>query len=214
MARISLFYPVGHTARITQRFNENPGVYKKFKLAGHNGLDYGVSSGTPVKAAEAGKVKKVSFDPDGYGNYVHLEHDNGRFETLYAHLSSYTTGVGRTVKRGETIGYSGNTGFSTGPHLHFELRVPTQKRPGYPRGAQDPMPHFAAVGSGYVPPGPVTVPSGYVKAIAPAGLHIRQKPNMSGKIVGTLPNGMVVKKDGVRGEWVAIILYVHSSWIE
>jgi len=212
MAHISLLHPVGHTARVTQYFGVNPQIYKKFRLAGHNGLDYGVSIGTRVKAAEKGRVNKTGFDSAGYGNYIKLDHDNGRYQTLYAHLSSYAVNTGQTVERGEIIGYTGNTGFSTGPHLHFELRIPSQKIPGYPNGEQNPLPHFAAVGP---EPDPIViVPPGYVRVTAPAGLHVRTEPRMTGTIVGTAPYGTAMKKDGVVGEWVAVIVYVHNSWVK
>ncbi len=86
----------------------------------HNGLDIAVVTGTPVKAAADGKVT-YSGDNGGYGIMVIIDHGNG-VETRYAHHSRNAVKVGQSVKRGEVIAYSGNTGNSTGPHLHFEIR--------------------------------------------------------------------------------------------
>ncbi|MCY0931067.1 LysM peptidoglycan-binding domain-containing M23 family metallopeptidase [Streptomyces sp. H27-H1] len=86
----------------------------------HTGIDFAVSTGTQVRAAAAGTV--VSSGRQGaYGNAVVIKHGDGRY-TLYAHLSSATASEGERVSAGERIGRSGDTGNSTGPHLHFEVR--------------------------------------------------------------------------------------------
>jgi len=83
--------------------------------------------GTPVYAAASGRVVITSGGwSGGYGNQTVIDHGGGR-ATRYAHLSSIAVSVGQTVGRGEVIGYSGNTGRSSGPHLHFELIID-----GYP----------------------------------------------------------------------------------
>ncbi len=86
----------------------------------HSGLDIAVPSGSLVLASQTGKIKKTGF-MGGYGLTIIIEHEQG-YETLYAHLSNIMVKVGDTIKRGEAIAYSGNTGKSTGPHLHLELR--------------------------------------------------------------------------------------------
>lgn len=96
---------------------------------GYNGVDYGAPRGTPVYAAAEGTVIVSSFRAGvcgrtcggGYGNYIVIEHSNGT-QTLYAHLSAVYTQVGVRVDRGQWIGEVGNTGRSTGAHLHFEVR--------------------------------------------------------------------------------------------
>lgn len=97
----------------------------------HTGIDYRAGIGTTVKAAATGKV--VTADGfgwnSGWGKTIVVDHGNGR-TSRYAHLSSLGVGVGDWVNQGEAIGYSGNTGRSTGPHLHFEVRV--GGRPVYP----------------------------------------------------------------------------------
>lgn len=86
----------------------------------HNGLDIAVSTGTSVKAAADGRVTFAGWN-GGYGILVIIDHGNG-IETRYAHNSRLNVKVGQRVTRGETIAYSGNTGVSTGPHVHFEIR--------------------------------------------------------------------------------------------
>ncbi|WP_232820326.1 M23 family metallopeptidase [Brachybacterium sp. YJGR34] len=84
---------------------------------GHDGVDYGASCGTPVKAAKAGTVVAVEYH-SASGNRVKVDHGNG-VVTGYYHLQDFNTSVGATVQQGDTIGYVGSTGRSTGCHLHF-----------------------------------------------------------------------------------------------
>jgi len=86
----------------------------------HTGIDFACSYGTPVKAAQDGKVV-FSGDKGGYGKTIILRHPSG-YTTIYAHLSKASVNYGEYVKQGEIIGYSGNSGRTTGPHLHFEIR--------------------------------------------------------------------------------------------
>jgi len=90
----------------------------------HHGLDLGVPTGTPVRAAAAGKVVKASWF-GVYGLVVVLDHGHG-IETLYAHNSRLLVRAGQTVAPGEIIALAGSTGRATGPHLHFEVRVDGQ----------------------------------------------------------------------------------------
>ncbi|BDD08820.1 peptidase M23 [Fulvitalea axinellae] len=87
----------------------------------HHGLDYSAKRGTPIYATGDGVVKKVKYYPGGYGRVVEIDHGFG-FETRYAHMQMYIVKRGQKVKRGECIGYVGNTGRSTAPHLHYEVR--------------------------------------------------------------------------------------------
>ncbi|MNR19639.1 Murein DD-endopeptidase MepM [compost metagenome] len=87
----------------------------------HTGTDFAVSQGTDVHAADSGNVIVAEWW-NGYGNCVIIDHGNNIW-TLYGHLSKINVQKGDNVKRGEVIAESGNTGASTGPHLHFEVRV-------------------------------------------------------------------------------------------
>ena len=89
----------------------------------HTGIDLAAPTGTPVVAALGGTVVG-SGEAGGYGLVVELEHDNPRRRTLYAHLSELYVKPGERVRQGDVIGRVGSTGLSTGPHLHFELRLP------------------------------------------------------------------------------------------
>jgi LysM repeat protein len=93
---------------------------------GHQGIDIGAPTGTPIYAADAGYVAATGW-MGGYGNYVVVNHGNG-FETLYAHMSEIRAIAGQGVDRGRLIGLVGSTGRSTGPHLHFEIRQGGVKR--------------------------------------------------------------------------------------
>ena len=88
----------------------------------HAGEDIGAPSGTPILAADSGLVTVIPDNGNGYGNYIMINHGGGRV-TLYAHMSGFAVSNGATVTQGQTIGYVGSTGNSTGPHLHFETRV-------------------------------------------------------------------------------------------
>jgi septal ring factor EnvC (AmiA/AmiB activator) len=89
--------------------------------AAHQGIDIGANEGTPIHAAAAGQVFFAGV-MDGYGNVVLIDHGNG-MTTLYGHQSRLGSSVGQNVGQGQVIGYVGSTGHSTGPHLHFEVRI-------------------------------------------------------------------------------------------
>ena len=150
--------PYGAVQSISQLFAENPQNYAAFsyegvQLRGHNGIDFSTTTGTTIKAVDSGFVKAVSTqDNGGFGIYVLLEHKWG--ESIYAHLSSLYTNTGIYVNVGDIIGSSGNTGNSTGPHLHFGIRKkPFAYNDGW-GGYCDPLP--------YLPRGSFRLPS-YVK---------------------------------------------------
>lgn len=118
-------------ARITSPFG--PRVHPIFGDSRmHNGLDFGAGAGTAIRAAGSGKV--IWAGPrGGYGNTVIIDHGN-TLATLYAHQSRLAVSSGDQVSKGDVVGYVGSTGYSTGPHLHFEVR-----RSGTP---VDPMPYL------------------------------------------------------------------------
>lgn len=200
--------PFAGTYPITQTFGANPGAYARFGLAGHNGVDWGVPSGTPIRAAEGGVVLAARDDPGGYGHYIKIDHGDGQ-TAIYGHLSRIETAANRMVERGQVIGYSGNTGNSTGPHLHFEIRVKGQERNGY-NGAVDPLPLLDAD-----PPRP-PVGEGEARVTAEV-LNIRLAPG--GRDVGDLLAGDVLKLAGdpvTAGGvvWQPVVLWVAADWLE
>lgn len=96
--------------------------YRPRRRRMHYGLDVKVERGDTIRAAFDGKVRYVSYQRRGYGNYVVIRHPNG-LETLYAHLTKKLVEENEVVKAGDPIGLGGNTGRSTGSHLHFETRL-------------------------------------------------------------------------------------------
>ena len=104
------------------------------RRARHNGVDLAAPRGTPVYATADGVVEMAQRF-SSYGNYVQIDH-GGEIETRYAHLSSYTVVPGQEVQIGDLIGYVGSTGRSTGPHLHYEVRIANE--------AVNPIPYMVA----------------------------------------------------------------------
>ena len=88
----------------------------------HKGLDIKVYIGDTIRAAFSGKIRIVRYEPKGYGNYVVIRHPNG-LETIYGHMSKHLVKENQDVRAGDPIGLGGNTGRSTGSHLHFETRL-------------------------------------------------------------------------------------------
>jgi murein DD-endopeptidase MepM/ murein hydrolase activator NlpD len=150
------------TSSFGRRFHPISRVYRQ-----HQGVDYGAPTGTPVSAIADGTVVMAQWN-GGYGNFVQIRHSGG-LVSCYGHLSRYGPGVksGRSVRQGQTVGYVGTTGFSTGPHLHFEVRqggkpvnplkvIPPRAEPV----ARKNMPEFNALKASYLadlagPAGPV-----------------------------------------------------------
>ena len=87
----------------------------------HKGVDIAAPRGTTVFAAAEGRVLRIGYDAGGYGNFIELSHPNG-MTTLYGHLSRVDVASGDQIGQGGRIGLVGSTGYSTGPHLHFEVR--------------------------------------------------------------------------------------------
>lgn len=111
----SFSHPTGGRGRVSSGFRTP-------QRPNHNGIDYAVPEGTPIYSAHTGVVTRADYS-SSYGNVIYLE--QGDIQTRYAHLRAGGIAVrlGQRVNGGVLIGYSGNTGRSTGPHLHFEIRV-------------------------------------------------------------------------------------------
>ena len=115
--------PVGENWRsmVTSEFGYRSDPFTG-QVKGHSGIDLAVPTGTPIRAALPGTVTVSSYNQGGYGYYIMIDHGTG-LVTLYGHCSRLLASVGRTVEAGDVIALSGSTGRSTGPHLHFEVRV-------------------------------------------------------------------------------------------
>jgi murein DD-endopeptidase MepM/ murein hydrolase activator NlpD len=116
-------YPVDHVV-ITQYFGDTAfAATGAYNGKGHNGVDFGVPIGTPIKAALTGTIAGTGNTDAvkgcySFGKWVLIKHGNG-LDTMYGHLSKISVTAGQTVSTGDVIGYSGETGYATGPHLHF-----------------------------------------------------------------------------------------------
>ena len=110
----------GWQSRVTSEFGYRKDPFTG-ETRGHTGMDLSVPTGTPVRAALSGTVTVSQYN-SSYGYYVVVDHGNG-LSTLYAHNSKLLVRVGQTVEAGDIVSLSGSTGRSTGPHLHFEVRV-------------------------------------------------------------------------------------------
>ncbi len=126
MRKAFLRTPVEFT-RISSRFGKRRHPISH-KIRNHTGVDYAARSGTPIHSTGDGRIVFRGRN-GGYGNMIVIEHA-GRYSTAYAHMSRFAggLGVGSRVEQGQTIGYVGSTGYSTGPHLHYEFRVDGQHR--------------------------------------------------------------------------------------
>ncbi len=115
--------PIGENWRnvVTSEFGNRRDPFTG-ERRGHTGMDLAVPTGTSVRAALPGTVTVSTYNRGGYGYYVMIDHGNG-LSTLYGHNSQLLARVGQTVEAGDVIALSGSTGRSTGPHLHFEVRI-------------------------------------------------------------------------------------------
>ena len=142
-------YPVPANSRVSQVFNERPGFYKPLGFRGHPGIDFAVLVNTKVVSAFWGEICEIGWNRGGWGIYIKVKHDN--VISIYAHLNRIKVARGCYVAKGQLLGYSGNTGLSFGPHLHFGIQDQKKMNNGY-KGYINPMPflqktknHFTGV---------------------------------------------------------------------
>lgn len=134
---------------ITQNFGDNPATYNPMGLKAHSGVDFrtrnqsdadGIAGHTFVYAAASGVLETVRNDgKKGYGLHIRIRHMDGSL-TIYGHLSSVMVHQGDKVSQGDKIGVTGNSGFSSAPHLHFEYRPANESVNNGYAGAVDPLP--------------------------------------------------------------------------
>jgi murein DD-endopeptidase MepM/ murein hydrolase activator NlpD len=128
---------------LTQGWGLWPDYYQQFlydgvPLKGHNGIDFGTPENTPLLAVDDGEVLRVDFEPGGFGHFVLLRHHWG--ESLYAHLNRVDVAQGAPLALGQSLGVSGNSGGTFGPHLHFGVRVYPYRRTDGWGGFVNPLP--------------------------------------------------------------------------
>ena len=116
-----IFSPLPGTPLITQGFGQNPDLYSSYGLRGHNGIDFGVGEGAIIYAPHDGKATVIDDGTSGYGLHIVIGHEKRK--SLLAHLSSADIQTGQDIYQGDPIGKSGNSGASTGPHLHWTYKI-------------------------------------------------------------------------------------------
>jgi murein DD-endopeptidase MepM/ murein hydrolase activator NlpD len=122
-AAIPAIQPVSNKQLIALASGFGPRVHPVYKVKKmHNGIDFAAEIGTPIYATADGKVLKVDVKFSGYGKLVEIDHGFG-YHSRYAHMHGFAVREGQNVKRGDLIGYVGNTGLSTAPHLHYEVII-------------------------------------------------------------------------------------------
>lgn len=115
-------YPLQRQARISSHFNPTRRHPVTGRIAPHKGVDFAMPIGTPIIAPADGVVEKVAYQANGAGRYIVIRHGR-EYQTVYMHLSRPLVKAGQSIKRGQRIALSGNTGRSTGPHLHYEFHI-------------------------------------------------------------------------------------------
>lgn len=195
---------------VTQKFGENPETYKKInkKLAGHEGIDLKAPYGSPYFCVAPGRVTKVSdrdYKGEGspYGWHVVVDHGSG-YSTIYAHAApNILVRVGDKVAAGQILAHSGNTGNTSGPHLHLTLKKKGNQLPGWVGDYMDPWPFMEHLFNSVQPP-MGNLLEGYLyarsldmranqMAIAQLDLNMREEPNSDSALVATVPTGSTVR---------------------
>lgn len=136
---MKLIYPV-RNVKISQLFGPSSIDYSRFGLKGHNGIDFAGQIGDEILAAADGTVIHVGYEPEGYGHFILIDH--GQHVGVYAHLKKILVNVWQRVAQGKQIAEMGNSGNSTGPHLHFGIRPKNYDRDNGYRGYVDPQSFF------------------------------------------------------------------------
>ncbi|MDF1512656.1 MAG: peptidoglycan DD-metalloendopeptidase family protein [Anaerolineae bacterium] len=198
----NVLWPTAY-GKITQRFNENPEVYNKFGLPGHEGLDFRAPDGSEIFAVAGGFVSDIRLDGFSdpmlkpYGNQVRIKHDNG-FESIYAHLSQVVVTRGQYIIGKQLIALAGNTGHSTGAHLHFSLKKHGATQRGetaYPYDLVDPEPYLESFrDEGAREPVPPESPSMLVYVNSPDldYVNMRAAPYIGADLIQQVPHNAPV----------------------
>lgn len=205
-------FPFNGNYPITQRFDENPDWYRPYGLPAHEGVDFGMPVGTPLVSVSNATIKEVIHDPmrSAYGTMLRTawtDESGQKWETIYAHLSEITVKKGDEVKVGDVIARSGNTGRTTGPHLHFSLKKmgtrTASKHGGEFRDLVDPLPLLskdaAGDGTGSDDGTVVTAPEPLqgirYRVTSPTGLRVREFPTTTARVTEFLVTGSIIMVD-------------------
>lgn len=203
-----LFTPEDYGARVFAASLSVPYMSNPFKgirpvtqgyRSGHPAIDWGMAIRTPLYAAHSGQVVIARKDNTGYGYVIAIKDDQRGLYSVYGHLDGQTAiavRVGEWVQEREHIGYSGNTGNSTGPHLHFELRVPPY---GYGGNCINPAPYLRAWNDS---PPPTPPPPAGTRARCVRNSPIIKKN--TGRKVGLYSAGAELTIGGVNGSWTYV----------
>ena len=210
---MNFLFPVPAKSVITQTFTEHVNRAKKngwcpqpgncpSGIYYYGGIDWAVPTGTPVIAAQAGRVVVARHDTGGYGSHIRIEHDDD-YLTIYGHLKDFAVRVGDIVAAGQVIGSSDNTGNSTGSHLHFELR----------KGGEAVNPALLLVeslGENTEQPNPE---SG--KVLVAPGWNFRNGPGTGFTKLGTTSSPIEAELIAGVGDWrqVRVAIWVHAKAI-
>lgn len=175
--------------KVSQWYGKSDIDYSKFGMIGHNGIDIACPIGTPVMTVAVGKIKKTGIEPNGFGIYIVITHLDDS-ETIYAHLSSVVSHeVGKEFQAGEVIANSGNTGNSTGPHLHFGYRPKNYNKSNGYGGYEDPKPYLM---ESLIPelaiPEPIQQPTGKARIVCDEA-NVRSAPGFSGLYIKSAYKG-------------------------
>lgn len=198
---MKLYHPLRGLGVVTQTFEQhvkraiaNGWCYTPGNCPGgiyyYGGIDWGISVGTPVVAAMGGTVTVAQADASGYGVHVRMKSDDGVYLLIYGHLNELMVRAGQVVKTGDLLGLSGNTGNSTGPHLHFEVRKKGAPIDPAPMLTTE-LPSGEEQGGGWTGEAPVVpeLPEG--KTLY--AINKRSKPSTDGARVGYVPTGAEVR---------------------
>lgn len=210
---IDLVWPT-EFVEINQHFGVNRHIYRHFGLPGHEGVDIMALCDTNIFACAAGTVYAI-FYSETYGNNIRIDHGNG-LKTIYAHLSAFKVIVGDRVEAGQIIGLAGNTGNSTGCHLHLTLKkagATAAKETTFPNDIIDPTPFLK------MPPG---LKERSLKVNARAGLNLRSGPGTLFPSIKKLKFGTwvqitdapetVKKLMGDPNQWIKVVAGYDVGW--
>ncbi len=143
---IYLYTPFAGRCPIVQFWGEHAEYYSQFKyngvpVKGHIGLDFAMPRGSNIYAVDQGRVIEISYEPQGFGRYIKLDHSWG--ESLYACLDEVAVDSGQLVARGAWLAYSGDGNGTVQPHLHFGIRIKPYNRFDGWGGFTDPLPYLS-----------------------------------------------------------------------